>query len=337
MLLFADPCAQFYSSTAQGISGLWQSLSAATVHTSGLPAGNIGPAAFSINSRGSQIAVPAASGPYILGFRWCSTSAYSGGNEIAAFTDSNSSTQISFVVNIGGTMSAKLNNGTVLGTTTTPLVANVWAYIEFLVTCNNAAGAIGIHINGNPELTLSGINTQSQGTNLIQTIFLGAAGFSNFIQDVYVVNSAGARNNTYLGDVHASVYNAASNGTFTAYTPNGAATIWQSVSATTPTDSTIFASDGTPGDRMSVHPASTAVTGTIVAVVNVARLAKSDAGARTAALTITNGAGDITGSTINLGTSYGYYTQIQEVDPATGSPWLNSGFNTTQIGVTTVS
>jgi hypothetical protein len=69
----------------------------------------------------------------------------------------------------------------------------------------------------------------------------------------------------------------------------------------------------------------------------VGRMKKTDSGTRTAALTVTNNSVDSVGSTISLGTSFAYFTQVQETDPNTGIPWTNSGFNTAQVGVKTVS
>lgn len=162
---------------------------------------------------------------------------------------------------------------------------------------------------------------------------------TNFIQDLYVLDSTGSYNNTFLGDVHVSGYSAAGAGTagLNQYSPNGAATVWQSVAAATPADSTIFASDATPGDRMSVTVAPTSVTGTIAAVVHVSRLLKNNSGTRTASQTVTSNGVDAIATAINLGTSYQYATQILETDPNTGIAWTVTGFNAAQCGVETVS
>ena len=122
-----------------------------------------------------------------------------------------------------------------------------------------------------------------------------------------------------------------------AYTPNGAANLYQCVNAVTPTDSTVFASDSTPGDKMSVDLASTSVTGAIAGVINIGRMKKTDAGTRTAALFALNGGTEVDGSSIALGTSYAYYQQVLEVDPNTNAPWTNSGFNTLQLGCETLT
>ncbi len=338
-LLFADPIGLFYSTAAQAASGLWTAFGG-TIHTSGLPAGNIGSTAASFGPSGGAITVPSAAGPYTVGFRFVSTSAYTNDQEICHLSDASNNSQVTFLSNSGGTITAKRGsgNGTTLGVSSgTNLLQNVWQYIEFQVTVSATVGTVAIRINGATVLNLTGVNTLGGGgAAVIGKISIGS-NLTNFFQDLYIADSTGSYNNTFLGDVHVSVFNPTSNGTYTAYTPNGAATLWQSVSASTPADSTVFASDSTPGDRMSVNLASSSVTGTIAGVVNVGRMKKTDSGTRTSALTVTNNSVDSIGSTISLGTSFAYFTQVQETDPNTGVPWTNSGFNTTQVGVKTVS
>lgn len=337
MLIFGDPCGQFYSSAAQAESGLYIQTAGMNIHTSGLPAGNIGSTAYQANQLGVGIALPGLS-EYIIGFRMVNTGTYVNENVICEFQNASAAAQIDFFTEVGGNITAK-RGATVLGTSSgTNLISNTWQYVELLVKCDPTNGQIGVRINGNLVLNLTGINTQNQVTNVLGAIFFGS-NINPYFQDLYIVDTTGSHNNTYLGDIHISVYNAAGAGTpaINQYTPNGAATVWQSVSATTPTDSTIFASDATPGDRMSVTVANSAVSGTIAGVIHVTRMSKSSSGTRTVSQTITSNGVDAIGTPIAVGTSYAYYTQVSETDPNTGSPWNLTGFNSVQCGVETVT
>jgi hypothetical protein len=69
----------------------------------------------------------------------------------------------------------------------------------------------------------------------------------------------------------------------------------------------------------------------------VGRIEKTDAGTRTAKLFALNGGTEVDGASIALGTSYSYNTQVLEVDPNTGIPFTNAGFNTLQAGILTAS
>lgn len=339
MLLFADPIGLFYSTAAQAASGLWTAFSA-TIHTSGLPAGNVGSTAASFGASSGAITVPPAAGPYTFGFRFVSTNAYGSDQEICHLTDASNNLQVTFLTNSGGTITAKRGsgNGVFLGVSSgTNLLQNVWQYIEFQVTISATVGTVTVRINGSTVLNLTGVNTLGGGGAAIIGKSVIGSNQANFVQDMYVTDSNGSHNVGFLGDVHVSAYHPTSNGSHTDYTPNGAANLYQCVNAATPTDSTVFASDSTPGDKMSNNLASTSVTGTIAGVINIGRMKKTDAGTRTAGLFALNGGTEVDGSSIALGTSYAYYQQVLEVDPNTNAPWTNSGFNTLQLGVETLT
>src|SRR6266567_829828 len=334
MLIFADPCGLIYSSTAQAVAGLWQAMGSATISTSGLPAGNIGSTAIRIPGPNQcNVSVPNTPGPYFIGMRVCFTSVLSE-QEICRFRDPTTGVQTSFFTEANGTITAWRGGGTLIGTSSlsTTLAQNVWSYLELELSIDASVGIVGVHINGNNVLNTTANTKGSGSSGNIGNIAIGS-NLNPYIQDVYICDSTGSRNNTFLGDIHVSAYNANGAGSFSAYTPNGAATIWQSVSAITPTDSTVFASDSTPGDRMSTTVATTSVAGTIAGVIGVSRMLKTDAGTRTAALTITNSGSDLIGSSVALGTSYAYSTLVAETDPGSGLPWTTGGFNTAQPGV----
>jgi hypothetical protein len=338
-LLWADPCGAFYSTVAQAESGIYSTL-AATIVTSGLPSGLTGTAFQNLSTLIFQ--VPNTSGPYYFGCRYLIPTAIGSAQNIFSFLDGSGQPQITFQTNTNGTIMAKrgTGNGTLLGTSSalTPLIQNVASYIEFGGTCSATVGTVNVFINGTSVLALTGQNTQGQGGVIIGAVNLLGAGNTNYVQDIYVADSTGTYNNSFLGEIDCTVSRVAGTGTagLNQYTANGAATVWQSVNAVTPTDSTVYASDATASDRMS--STITPVTAPFIAgVIHVSRMEKSDSGTRTAAQTITSNGVDSVSSTISPGTSYGYHIQPSQTDPNTNLPYTNSGFNALQIGVKTVS
>jgi len=336
MLQFADPCGLFYSTTAQATSGIWQALSA-TIHTSGLPSGNIGSTAMSIANLGGVITVPQTAGEYTIGFR-LETNSLSH-QPLVAFCDASGNIQTEFYTESNGTITAYRAGSTLIGTSSNAVVlqSNVWSYVELQCSIDASVGILGIRING-VSLLQTTANTKGQSSANIGQIKIGS-NLTNFFQDIVVTDGLGSYNNTYLGDVALSVYNPTGTGTagLNQYTANGAATVWQATAAVTPADSTIFASDATPSDRMSNTLAQTAVTGTIAGLVHVSRVKKDSSGTRTFAQTITSNGVDVIGSTTAPGTSYGYFTQVSETDPNTALPWTQAGVNNIQCGLETIA
>lgn len=339
-LIFADNCASFYSTAAQATAVLYTTLTA-TLATSGLPAGNVGSSAFK-NLSNVTIPFPTTAGPYFVGVRYNPNAVITAGQNFAIWLDASSGQQLTLTTNLDGTLTARRGggNGTILGTSsagTPALVDGVWQYLEFGVKISSTVGTVDIRVNGISVLSLTGQNTQGTANTTIAAFQMLGGGIANFCQDIYICDSNGSHNNTFLGDVHVSQYLATSNGTYTQYTPNGAGSLYQCVNAATPTDSTVFASDNVVSDKMSVNLDDSSVTGTIAGVILVGRSEKTDAGTRTANLFALNNGHEVDGSSIALATSYKYNTQILEVDPNTGIPFTNAGFNTLEAGITTAS
>jgi len=305
-LLWAEPGAAFWSTTVQAVSGGYWTALVATRVTSGLPSGNIESTAIRIGNLAKQITVPSSPGTYTFGFRMCSDqSPYNSSQVLCKFLDPSSNTQCTFNTVSGGAINVyRGDNETLLGTSSgTNLSQNVGSYVELQMLCNGSTGTATIKINGSAVLTLTGQNTQGSGsTTNIGSIKVGS-NITPLFQDLYITNGSGSHNTGFLGDVSMPVSLANANGTYTSWTPNGAATIYQSVNASTPADSTVFASDSTPGDRFSVSYPSTSVTGTIVGVAHMSRMLKSTSGTRTVSQTITNGGNDQVASAVALGTS----------------------------------
>ena len=338
MLIFGDPCGQFYATNTQGSQNFWQTLTA-TVATSGLPSGMLGPTALIMGPRSGKITVPQTGGPYIIGFR-VNFASVSGEQEILAFLDPTGGTQTSFFTEANGTITAWRAGGTKIATTSNAvtIAAGVTCYIEVQLSVDASVGIVGVRINGVSVLQTTA-NTKGSSSANIGAIAIGS-NLTPYVQDVLITDATGTYNNTYLGDCHLSVYNALTAGTpaINQYTPNGAGTIPLCVSATTPADGSIFASDATPGDRMSVGVANTAVTGSIAALIHISRVKKDAAGTRTFAQTITSNGVDATGPTQAPGTSFAYYAQISETDPNTGLPYTQGAFNAPlQCGLKTIA
>src|ERR1039458_5847053 len=168
MLIFADPCGLLYSTIAQAIAGLWQNLSA-TIHTSGLPAGNVGPTAMSLGVTNCKITVPNSAGPYIIGFRMLTTTL--GHQSLATFFDSSNNTQVVFYTEANGTITA-YRDGNLIGTSSLAVVLqpNVWSYGELQLSISASVGILGVRINGVSVLQTTADTKSSTANSTIGTI-----------------------------------------------------------------------------------------------------------------------------------------------------------------------
>lgn len=232
------------------------------------------------------------------------------------------------ILNSGGTVIA-------VGTTAMP-TSPTWTYIEVKVTIGTS-GTVEVHLNGNsasPEITSTVGNF---GTSNIDTIALtGVSGQTTDFDDMYACDTSGTANTSFLGDVRISTIAPTGAGAHTQFTPNGAADNWDCVDEEPPDDDTTYVSDATVGDIDSYAYGDVDGGATVYAAQVCTYARKDDAATRQIAPVVRQGGTDYVGSTVTLGASYQYFTQIYDQDP-TSSNWTAANVNGDEFGVKVIA
>lgn len=103
--------------------------------------------------------------------------------------------QCSVLVENGGAVAVYRgdHNGTQLDVTSGPeIAAGTWAYIEFMLTIDNSAGAYEVRIDGDVILSGSSVDTQSTGNATADGLRIygcGSGGADLYVDDLYVSDS----------------------------------------------------------------------------------------------------------------------------------------------------
>ena len=254
--------------------------------------------------------------------------------------------QMGLTLTTNGALQVTRGTGTVLGTTGIGIIApNAYNYIEMQASISTSVGAVTVRLNGNVVLTLTNQNTQSSGAAQVTHVALcgTAAGFGGVAydyDDLYICDTNGARNNTFLGDVRVQAVLPTGAGNYTQWDGlTGAATHWQAQSQNPPDDDTSYVSDtlGTPGHIDSYAMADLIPTsGTVPAVQVSAWARKDDGGGRTLSPMVRSAAVDGLGAAQSLVTTYGYITSVFEQNPSAGA-WTIALVNAAEAGVKAVA
>ena len=240
----------------------------------------------------------------------------------------------------GNTLTAGSNfSGTVLGTTSSGLSANTYAYVELqAVLASGTGGSVTVRLNGVSVLTVTGITTQN--TN-------GAAGWSGIglassvdgsgqydVDDLYVLDGSGAAPwNTFLGDCRVDARYPTGAGATTGWTPSTGAN-WSCVDETAPNGDTDYVSAATSGLTDTYVTQDAVVIGApIYGVQHALSMKKSDTGTCTVAPVIRVSGVDYPGADLAPSTAYGYGLQIAQTNPATAAQWTEAGFNAAEFGM----
>lgn len=228
------------------------------------------------------------------------------------------------------------NNGTLLGEVAGPiLVANSWQHVESKVLFSTTVGTVEVRVEGVTVLTLTGQNTGAGPCAIVANANEGS-GTGNvtryYIKDLVVWNGAGSVNNNFLGSVQVYELTPSSDVSLN-WTPSTGSTGWDLIDEAPPNDDTdyIYAPDPAPAAAlfgMTNLPADvTSVKGLYV----VARSKKTDGGDGTLQVGLKSGASTGLGTDRPVTTTYTYWTDMFELDPATSAAWLPAAVDAVQL------
>jgi len=249
-------------------------------------------------------------------------------------------------VNPSGTVSAYRGNassggGTLLGSSSLPLMANVFNYLEIKITIDNSAGVFIVRLNGNPTpiLNLTGQDTQSQATSAWNGLQVGRVSSGGGTQtcrwdDLYVLDGTGSAPwNTFLGDVRVDARLPTGAGTTTGWTPSTGSNYAAVDDAAPNSDTDYVAATSTPLTDTYVFQDVPVAGSTVLGVQHCIYAKKIDGGTCAIAPVVRHSSTDYVGSDLFPGTSYGYGLLMQPTNPGTSAQWTESDFNAAEFGV----
>lgn len=227
---------------------------------------------------------------------------------------------------------------TILGTTSgANILAYTWRYIEVKVTISDTVGQITINVGETEVLSTSADKDTLNGTNA----YVGAIEFNyvhtlkTHIDDFYICDTSGAKNNDFLGDIRIDPLRPNAAGTYTDFTPS-AGNNYQNVDEVWgPDDDTTYNDGANVGNQDSYQmPDLPAPAGTTIYGVKVqGTIRKTDAGGMKCKLLTRAGTTDDLGDEITLSDSFTTHTKILEDNPADAAAWADADVNGMEVGV----
>lgn len=232
------------------------------------------------------------------------------------------------------------HSGTILGTSTLGIAANIASYIEFKWNIHDTTGSFELRINGDVAIAVSGVDTRN-GTNAGWTSILmyngsNNAGLTQDYDDFVLWDTTDANVNDFLGDVQVRAHFSNASGVSTAWTRGGAdsgSNFGQVDEASQNGDTDYVLASGigtadyyefenlkTPGQQ-------------ILFVLSTHQAKKVEAG--TAGLGTTfrhSGTNYPPASGSTLGLVYSNIQRYHPVNPGTGAAWIEADFNAIQAG-----
>lgn len=342
--IFAESFDKYGTNTALMLDGLYTDVVFAALVTS--PAPPHGTYALSLNVDGSsniRFALPDATQKKIgVAGRYYFPNLPAGNNAqtfVAMFNDVTNVSCVGIAVMTTGALQALNSDGTVIGTTTNPVItANGWHHIECYTEVSGAgAGVVKIYVDGALRMNLTG-KTMVTNNNIAQIKIgrVGGGGGAGFyLKDLLMYDTQGSHNNAApIGDCQVVLDTADGAGTNTAWTPTTppAYTIMANVP---PVDTAYISQDTTALPKASsftttnLPPEATGVKWVQV----VGRQWKSDAGTATIQQGVISNAVTAGGTDRPISTLPTYYWDVFETDPNTGATWGVAAVNAMQVNI----
>jgi hypothetical protein len=212
-----------------------------------------------------------------------------------------------------------------------------WHYVELQVVQGTSNGTLNVRLNGVLAITLSAQNT-TQGGGPLLTAFAGSVPgqpcpVTVDVDDLYLADTSGTINNTFLGDVRVDALKAQANGALNQWTVEPAGLpAWAAVSDG---DEATAIRAATAGLRQTFDvEALPVMTTPAIHGVQVTLLArKTDAGTGRVRGLVASGAQTAVSADLLLQEQLAWHTALFERNPNGNVPWTEGAFNAAEFGL----
>jgi len=230
-------------------------------------------------------------------------------------------------------------NGTMLAQSAIgALTLNVWYWVEFKVTVDNAAGAVELRINGVNVASAAGVDTQNTANAYANRIGFTSTGLNPnpYIDDLYICDGSGAIRNDFLGDCKVMPSHPNGAGDLADWAPSAGAN-WENVDDATPDGDATYNSSATPGDVDAYALEDVVLTGDCLGVQLDVYARKDDAGGRVVRGLLRIAAANHVAADKSLADTYRHYAAVWEQNPDSGLDFSQADLNALQAGMEMVS
>lgn len=226
--------------------------------------------------------------------------------------------------------------GTEIWTSTDTLALYAWQHIELAVFCN-ATGSYELRVNGITKTYVTGVDTQSVGTSLINSVYIGWAGTGDTgcrIDDLFFLYGDELK---FVGDCRVDTLRLDANSTPQEWGVNqGDAPTGDAFAVLNQDAGSIYAIAQDAESRFSVDDL-THMAYYVYGVQVVARAGKTDAGTASMVLQVISSTTVEESEEIGLTTSKLTYWNSLAKNPSGGVSWDLASVNAAKVGVRSVA
>lgn len=247
-----------------------------------------------------------------------------------------SSTGISIVLSNFGIVSVE-RGGTLVASSSYVPFQSSWAYFEIKVVYHDTTGSVEVRVNGQTVINETGIDTMVNTDSPSSVLFYGGGAYGNPIKvdDFYLCDGTGTKNNDFLGDSHVTTLYPVSDGTYSDFTPSTGTDHYALVDDPSHITDSEYVSSDTVGDIDTFDPTTIAL-GEDVHGVQVSSFVKNlDAGELTVRPIIRSGAtpANNEGPDLEISQTLKSSIGIWDKEPTDDVNWTEAKINAAEFGL----
>jgi hypothetical protein len=322
----------FGTTTGAALTGLSSKYSGTNLAEAHLEDGRYG--GYAMESRGSfltEIQVPITSTNIYIGFAWKIRSGASLVNNVNLLRVIGG-IQIGALRTITGGELRYFTSGLSQTTSGLALTTDTWYYIEVNHNTHASTGSFSVRVDGVEVLSAGPGNTGGS----VDSVNFGVGADGYYYDDIYILDSAGSVNNTFLGDreiVAMLPDGAGDSNDWTNSASSGGANNFGFVDETgSDGDSTYNESNTT--NHLDLYDFADLASDTTINGIQVNAVRRVTTGSNTFYQPCKSGSTTSDGSSQSVSsTTYATGRRIMETDPDTAAAWTTSGLNAAQFGI----
>lgn len=191
-------------------------------------------------------------------------------------------------------------------------------------------------------MNITNVDTRNGGSGVVDNVVFCAPdsysdGVPHNLDDVYILDTTGSTNNSFLGDSRIVTLRPAAAGASTDFTPSAGDNYECVDDAPGADDDASYVEAATTGMIDMYKSTTVSELPTAIHAVQLRSTSrKTDAGSMGVRNRLTSGSTTVSGHTPALSTDYSVNVDVFEADPDTGNAWTLGGVNSIEAGVETV-
>jgi hypothetical protein len=215
------------------------------------------------------------------------------------------------------------------------LLVDTWYFIELKVTCADSGGLIDVQVGGTRvnDLYNASADTKEGTHDYHDTIRVKAPSQYIYVDDLYILDSSGGNNTTFVGNCRIQTVIPESDYAAGWDYPSPG-THYTEVDESPCDDDSTYIQEDTTGNRDLFEYVNAVAVGTIYGIQICTDCRETDATTYDLKMPIRSGGTIFSGDSQAIGTtSYVTKRRIAEVDPNTNAAWGLTDLNSSQFGV----